>query len=374
MDLNKTHAVDPPEIIRERAFLLYWNQQYVDLYFPNTIDLAFFLAIGIPGNIIVIIVYQFCLHKRKGGRYFITPLAYWDLFALIITTALNLTRNTRQVIFPGTASCKLLLYFSYVSTFGSLFFLNVIAIQRFQKICRPFGKQMNVFWKRTAIGICVLFSLLLYIPVLFYYGVIEIRNGNLGNITGYQCDKLPGDSAQIQGLSIYQGVGFTITICNVMTVAVLYIMITVSIVKQMKKMNKARRPSSSTTALSDVSKDHTSFTSNSCPPESSIVSQQEPKQQKTKQKSDANKAAAFRNSLMFMTISLIAFLTYLPTWTFVVIETNNPLFWKNLSTTLFYVCLTLRRLYIFNHVANPFIYGVFDVAFREEIKRLFCAK
>ena len=67
MDLNKTHAVDPPEIITERAFLLYWNQQYDDLYFPNTIVLAFFLAIGIPGNIIVIIVYQFCLHKRKGG-------------------------------------------------------------------------------------------------------------------------------------------------------------------------------------------------------------------------------------------------------------------------------------------------------------------
>ena len=141
---------------------------------------------------------------------------------------------------------------------------------------------MNVFWKRAAIGI--LFSVLLYIPVLFYYGVIEIRNGNLGNITGYQCNKLPGDPAQIQGLSIYQGVGFTITICNVMTIAALYIMITVSIVKQMKKMNKARKPSSYTTALSDMSKDHTSFTNNSCPPESSIVSQQETKQQKTKQK------------------------------------------------------------------------------------------
>lgn len=386
MDYNTTQTLDPLEKIRDRALQLYWNEQYSDLYFPNTIVLAFYLIIGIPGNIIVILVYQFRLRKEKGGRYFITPLAYLDLLALIITASLNLTRNIRQVIFPSDASCKLLLYFSYVSTCSSLFLLNGIAVQRFQKICRPFGRQMNAFWKKVAICVCVLSSLLLYIPVLFYYGVIEIRNAKLGNITGYQCNKLPGTAAQMRGLSIFNGIGFFITICNVVVITVLYIIITVSIVKQVKKMNvikvrpeQTSGPSSDATVLSNVTKSRTNnsqVAESSCTAaESSVnsMSQLGVEKQKTKQKTDS-RTTAFRVSFMFMTISFVGFLAYLPSWTFILIETSNPLFWKNLPSTAFHVCLTLRRMYMFNHLANPFIYGVFDVAFRQEIKKLLCVK
>lgn len=86
--------------------------------------------------------------------------------------------------------------------------------------------------------------------------------------------------------------------------------------------------------------------------------------------SDPRKSA-FRISFMFMTISIVGFLAYLPSWTLVLIETNNPTFWKNLSTASFHICLALRRMYMVNHLCNPFIYGVFDRAFREEVKKLF---
>lgn len=71
MDPNTTQAVDPLKDIREKAFLLYWNEQYRELYFPNTIGLAFYLIIGVPGNIIIILIYQFRLRKEKDGRFFI---------------------------------------------------------------------------------------------------------------------------------------------------------------------------------------------------------------------------------------------------------------------------------------------------------------
>ncbi|XP_062594327.1 uncharacterized protein LOC134255800 [Saccostrea cucullata] len=243
---------------------------------------------------------------------------------------------------------------------------------------------MDLFWKRFSVGICILTSALLYIPVLFYYGVIEIHNPKLGNITGYQCNRLPGTPAQLKGLSIFQGVGFFITISNVVVISVLYIIITVSIVKQVRKMKnihvKPAEPSgmsSDATAMSDVSKPQKSTVSQESSEalETTVnsVSQLESRKQKKMPKPDA-KRNAFRVSFMFMTISFVGFLAYLPSWSFIVIETNNPTFWKKLSTTAFHVCLTLRRMYMFNHFANPFIYGVFDVAFRKEIGKLFCVK
>lgn len=384
MDPNTTQAVDPLKDIREKAFLLYWNEQYRELYFPNTIGLAFYLIIGVPGNIIIILIYQFRLRKEKDGRFFITPLAYLDLLALIITASLNLTRNLQQVMFPGSASCKMLLYLSYGSTCSSLFLLNVIAVQRFQKICKPFGRQMDNFWKKMSIGICVISSLLLYSPVPYFYGVIEIRKPELGNITGYQCNKLPGTADQLKGLSVFQSIAFFFTLSNVVAITILYVIITVAIVKQVKKTKimkvrpeKSSGQSSDATILSDLSKKRTdnSQDAESSVVESSVVSvsQLEAKQRKPKDKS-GSKGAAFRVSFMFMTISFVGFLAYLPSWTFILIETKNPLFWKTLSTTAFHICLTLRRMYMLNHVANPFIYGAFDVAFRQEIKKLFCVK
>lgn len=46
-------------------------------------------------------------------------------------------------------------------------------------------------------------SVLLFTPIFHYYGAIEIRNPELGNITGYQCDKLLETTAEIQRLDIH---------------------------------------------------------------------------------------------------------------------------------------------------------------------------
>ncbi|CAC5424419.1 unnamed protein product [Mytilus coruscus] len=196
------------EGIKSRAFLLYWNEATAEYLLPNTIVLAIYLSIGLAGNISVILVYQFGLDKKTDGRFFIVPLAWIDTVALMVTATFTLTKNTKSVIFPGHGACKVFMYLSYVSTSTSLFLLNVIAVQRYLKICKPFGPQMNRRWKRFSVFICAILSIVLYIPLLFYYGDVEIRNQSLGNISGNQCNKLPGSPGQLKGLLIFQGVGF----------------------------------------------------------------------------------------------------------------------------------------------------------------------
>ena len=123
-----------PFTLYERAYLLFWNEQNAKLYLPNTILLALYLIVGVIGNVTVILVYQFRLNKQKDGRYFVAPLAWIDFIALIVTASLNLTQNTKQIIFPGLGVCKMLKYFSYSTTGASLYPLAAIAVQRYLKI------------------------------------------------------------------------------------------------------------------------------------------------------------------------------------------------------------------------------------------------
>ncbi|XP_071161459.1 cephalotocin receptor 1-like [Mytilus edulis] len=368
------------EDIKHRAYKLYWNEQNTDYLTPNSVLLSIFLLIGVPGNLAVIFVYQFRLKKKTDGRYFIVPLAWTDTVALLITGAFNLTQNIKSVMFPGFGSCKLLIYLSYVSTCISLYLLGAIAIQRYLKICRPFGRQLNLVWKRRCVFLCALASLVLYIPVLFHYGLVETRNSHLGNITGHQCSELSGSSSKLKWLKIFQGIGVFGTFCDVITITILYVLITRTIIKQTRKMiivksnvSNSCRTSGATggTYTPKLLESAASETETSMSMDSST---QVSKSRGIQPTQPDPRKSAYRISFMFMTISIVGFLAYLPSWTLVMIETSNLEFWKKLSPATFHICLVLRRMYMVNHLCNPFIYGVFDKAFKEEMRKLFGKK
>lgn len=372
---NNTGDSNIPFNLYERAYLLFWNEQNAKFYLPNTVLLALYLIVGVIGNVTVILVYQFRLNKQKDGRYFVAPLAWIDFIALIVTASLNLTQNTKQIIFPGLGACKMLKYLSYSTTCASLYLLAAIAVQRYLKICRPFGRQMSLCWKRVSVCMCSIISLIVYTPVIFFYGVVEKRNPVFGNVTVYQCSILPNSPNKLKLLSIFQGFGFLGTICNVIIITVLYSIITISIVKQLRKMKIIKvKPGASSGVVSEGT-NSTCTTKNSSDVETSVDNLHKPNIGRTVQSPSNDKMkSAFRISFMFMTISVVGFLAYLPSWVLIVIETNNPSFWDNLSVEAFQICLALRRMYMINHLANPFIYGVFDKAFRQEMRKMFCGK
>jgi hypothetical protein len=380
---SSTSCDNLPFELKQRAYLLYWNEQTTEFFLPNTVLLIIYLCIGIIGNLSVILVYQFRLKKKQDGRYFVAPLAWMDCIALIVTASLNLTRNTRQVTYPQHGTCKMLIYFSYVTTSSSLYLLAAIALQRYLKICKPFGRQMNLWWKRLSVSLCAAIAIILYLPVPFFYGVVEVQNPALGNVTAHKCGVLPTSLSRLKQLRIFQVFGFVGTIATVVIMTVLYSIITVSIVKQLRKKKRVKMKSEdSSIVISDATAsayapkitNPTSVSTSDL--DTSVVdtfSKLNVVENKPSSQRDAMKST-FRISFMFMTISIVGFLAYLPSWVFIVIETNNPFFWKRLPVAAFHVCLTLRRMYMINHLANPFIYGVFDKVFRREITNMFCKK
>ncbi|XP_063418684.1 thyrotropin-releasing hormone receptor-like [Mytilus trossulus] len=361
MTMNENIS-DISKDIKHRAYMLYWNEQNTEYLTPNTILLSIFLLIGVPGNLAVIFVYQFRLSKKTNGRYFNVPLAWVDTVALLISGAYNLTQNTRHVIFPGFGVCKVLKYSSYVTISTSLYLLGVIAIQRYLKICRPFKRQMNLKWMRRSVMICVLVSVVLYIPLLLYYGPVEIKNPYF-NVTGCQCSKLPGSQTKLKLLKIFQGFWFIVSCGDVFLITILYILIAKVIIKNARKMKHVEKKDRTDPKIQMIMQPSSG--------ESELETATPNTEASGKHTKSNQQNGAFKISLMFMTISIVGFLAYLPAWTLIVLETNNPSFWKNLSSVSFHICLVLRRMYMVNHLCNPFIYGVFDTAFRVEVKKMF---
>ena len=61
--------------------------------------------------------------------------------------------------------------------------LVVIAVQRYLKVCRPFGAQMTLQRKYLAIIITIAVATVSAVPATFFYGEVEVFNRQT-NITG----------------------------------------------------------------------------------------------------------------------------------------------------------------------------------------------
>ena len=81
-----------------------------------------------------------------------------------------------------------------------------------------------------------------------------------------------------------------------------------------------------------------------------------------------------RFTVMFMLITGICCLCYLPKITLLILETVMTSFWVSIPDQYLGLVLFLYRFYIFNNVCNPIIYCLFDFRFRREIKGLCCRR
>ncbi|XP_062612021.1 muscarinic acetylcholine receptor M3-like [Saccostrea cucullata] len=81
-----------------------------------------------------------------------------------------------------------------------------------------------------------------------------------------------------------------------------------------------------------------------------------------------------RFTIMFMLITGICFLCYLPKIFLLILESVMTSFWVSIPDQYLGFVLFLYRFYIFNNVCNPIIYCLFDFRFRREIKFLCCRR
>ncbi|CAG2252333.1 CCKAR [Mytilus edulis] len=355
--------------------LIDWNNELSTNYIVNDVFLGLYLILGIFGNVVVIIIYSFRMKKKKDDRYFIPFLAVMDLFACASRSSLELAMNINPVNFRGSEMCKALWFPTNVSAVSSIFLLLVIAVQRYLKICRPFGPQMTLFWKQAFLLATVVIAVGFSIPLIFYNDEIEVKNST-NNVTGCVCDV---------DVERYYGTGFltytiisiissfsimlALMICNALIGRQIYIQTKAKIARiNQNQINRSRVSSTLPLVLMNIAPD---ISENVSVSETTKLNNNNLTNSETDTKSIRKMSFAHRYSFMFMAIGIAFIISYVPRLIVLMVSLRDPKFFGKLSPPTLAFVAFIREMNVVNNVVNPFIYGFFDRRFRKETKNCF---
>jgi membrane protein YdbS with pleckstrin-like domain len=385
-----------------------WNSELAKALIPNDVLLSLYIILGIFGNVTVILVYGLRMKKKTENRYFIPVLAVSDLTGVIVCSSFALALNMMQAQFYNTHLCKAWWFFAALTTSMSIFLLLIIAAQRYITVCRPVGSQMTLMHKRLAIGLSIGLAIIVAGPTSALYGSVEFPNSD-GSIVGVRCSKLKDVSKA--GSLVYGVVVVLVILTSITLMIYFYSRIGHKLFIHFKYRTTVdsdkRRPSCTEqgssnsesgydkemcTSTSQVDMNtvdqHESNTDDEVDintvdqRESSTNEEKTPTSVETKQKTSRqhkskkdheqiNRRVMHKLTIMFMLITFVFLICYIPKVILLLIEGLDPKFWENFSDNERSAVLFIYRIFILNNVVNPFIYAFMDLEFRKEVKSMF---
>ena len=205
------------------------NDERTALLTPVIAFLSLLMVFGIIGNLLVLYVYEFRF-KRSSSRAFILCLAFLDLVACVVGMPYHIYDMFHTYTYYDEISCKGLSYILGVTVISSSIVLTIIAIDRYQKICKPFGKQISDLGTKKACFACVFVACLFSIPNITLYGnsSIEVEGENFTGVECYIKDEYEESSDSY----VYIGLFFFIFITTTVALIILYSLVGIKIRKR----------------------------------------------------------------------------------------------------------------------------------------------
>ena len=209
-DLNKTGSSDQ------------WNQSVIVKLIPIYIILIIYLILGILGNSLVLFVYVRKFKTYSEGRYFVPVLAATDMLSCVVSSCGHASETLLPIIYKIDIACKIERYLRMITTAFAMFTLVLIVIDRYLKVCRPYGRQMTKPWKKVLIGLVVVSGLFVSAPCFLFYGSAP-KISDDGSIIGRRCSSVNAGMPELAlGFNISR---FSIDSVELILMSVLYFLI-----------------------------------------------------------------------------------------------------------------------------------------------------
>lgn len=174
---------------RDKTLAEELNNEFTDTVFPVTIFVGLEVVFGFFGNVLVLYVFLFRYHVCNF-RYFVLCLAFIDITSTLTTMPGEMVTHLYWYVYPYAEVCKVKSFFNMFTVCAEAFCLLTIAIDRYRKVCRPFGWQIK---PKLAILICLviyIISAILASPVPFLWGISYQNKLYKGvNVTTTICEK-----------------------------------------------------------------------------------------------------------------------------------------------------------------------------------------
>ena len=165
-------------------FLHKANSNQFRIFVPSFSFVCFLIVIGLPGNIMAILVYATQL-KKGVARYFILTLAVSDLITCSCVAPLELWIMTHFWTFSYQGLCKTFRFVAYgVNNISSLILL-AIAFERYRLICRPWKQKFSTRCSKVICVLVIFLAALTSAPMIFIYGTFTVPLYISSNISNH---------------------------------------------------------------------------------------------------------------------------------------------------------------------------------------------
>ncbi|VDI83164.1 Hypothetical predicted protein [Mytilus galloprovincialis] len=209
---------------------------------PITVYLILLMITGVVGNTIVLYIYKFRF-KRSTPRIFILSLAAFHLITSLLGMPYHILDMLYPYLFVWDTVCKVLSFSLTFTILASIFILDLIAIDRYRKICRPFKNQLSGIGSKIMSWVTVLIAIMSAIPMLLIYGTADVLTARNPNITGKAC-YVSDDYIESYFPLIYDAFTFLIFIVSVFILVGFYSKVGVTIWKR-RKFNESNESNKS---------------------------------------------------------------------------------------------------------------------------------
>lgn len=364
-----------------------YNDEEANRRLIPVIYLGLLMLIGIPGNLIVLIVYPSRFPKTTH-RMFITGLAVADILVCVVTLPFEITEMRLQYTFYNSWCCKFFRACNTLFALSSIFILMGLSGDRFRRVCTPLKVQMTSRHATIYIMFCVVLAVIFSWPNFFISGIRLVNLGN--NVTGYDCS-LSDQFAKTKYPTLYGGTLFLVFIICMISLIVLYSLIGRQILKHFQFRRRFSRSSTSkSTSSTPVSNDSRKLMStNKAEQEynNEVFIDNKPKETQemltrkshrksskhhsTKRQSVKEDATSKKLTKIALAISLAFILSYLPHLTISLLTALKGKFLLPPGPVVSAVLPIVTRSFVINNVVNPIIYGLMDKRFRDNCKLMF---
>lgn len=333
---------------------------------PFNILLVCLLLVGIVGNSIAIHV---CHRKQKrGNRFYILLLAVYDIIASVDTTISVLILNSYSVSFPSDVLCKVMTYFMWTTPSSSALMVLIIALQRFLLVFKPTKRYFDPRHHRIIVVLVVTFvPMVIAVPMCVFSGTaaINVSLSDESHLTTCSCEAKTGTFKESE--ESYIMFLFVLTLLLILTTTLLYAPVGFVILKKYKNSGSSQNPPE--------------FQSNSIDAVETLTSDITDVRTAMREERRGNRGrpnVTLNFHMMFGVIVMTYLLTYIPTFTMILVQRQKAGYWLDLSGGKLTIFLLLRRFHMVSNVVNPFVYGYFDITFRSYyaavFRSLFCCR
>lgn len=348
---------------------------------PPLIYLGCLFLFGIPGNSLVVAVFGL---RRKPSAYrtIILFLGVNDLLICSVTIPFEFYYLNYHMSFYNKWICKVFRSFNYMFVYNSVLVLQLMAIERFRRVCKPLKIQMSNKVGRICIICISIFSVIYTVPNLLIRGIHKVSLSR--NITGYECS-----TSDDYKHSILPVVYTLSTLCICAGHITVFIIVYACIGRQIYRhfiFVKSINPDNSsfqeqTVDVAGHSKstslevtgdfdsvvkftEHLQFSNLSF--RRKYPSARTSQKIKCKRLADAQNNKCTKIAILITSFFVVSYIPNLALSTLSGIYGDSFLA-EHLSPPVLHF---LQRTYVINHVLNPVIYGFIDRRFRIDCKHL----